>query len=118
MKTPSKLLWFPITLFLLTASEMKAIGPLRAVSSATRPNVAAAGGSFTPGFSGDGRFVVFLSHANNLVTNDDLSPYLDVFVRDLITSNTVLVSANRSEEHTSELQSRQYLVCRLLLEKK
>src|SRR3712207_8443538 len=26
--------------------------------------------------------------------------------------------AYRSEEHTSELQSRQYLVCRLLLEKK
>src|SRR5947209_9775034 len=26
--------------------------------------------------------------------------------------------ARRSEEHTSELQSRQYLVCRLLLEKK
>src|SRR3712207_6871094 len=30
---------------------------------------------------------------------------------------TVLVEG-RSEEHTSELQSRQYLVCRLLLEKK
>src|SRR3712207_8850454 len=27
-------------------------------------------------------------------------------------------SGTRSEEHTSELQSRQYLVCRLLLEKK
>src|SRR3712207_8193510 len=27
-------------------------------------------------------------------------------------------SSGRSEEHTSELQSRQYLVCRLLLEKK
>src|SRR3712207_8037574 len=27
-------------------------------------------------------------------------------------------SDERSEEHTSELQSRQYLVCRLLLEKK
>src|SRR3712207_9392371 len=27
-------------------------------------------------------------------------------------------SPGRSEEHTSELQSRQYLVCRLLLEKK
>src|SRR3712207_7993434 len=26
--------------------------------------------------------------------------------------------SHRSEEHTSELQSRQYLVCRLLLEKK
>src|SRR3712207_7167028 len=29
-----------------------------------------------------------------------------------------LVAKGRSEEHTSELQSRQYLVCRLLLEKK
>src|SRR3712207_8967307 len=29
-----------------------------------------------------------------------------------------LSGARRSEEHTSELQSRQYLVCRLLLEKK
>src|SRR3712207_6884037 len=33
--------------------------------------------------------------------------------------DTVVVNGtNRSEEHTSELQSRQYLVCRLLLEKK
>src|SRR3712207_7420048 len=31
---------------------------------------------------------------------------------------TTCVAAIRSEEHTSELQSRQYLVCRLLLEKK
>src|SRR3712207_7897434 len=29
-----------------------------------------------------------------------------------------VVLGRRSEEHTSELQSRQYLVCRLLLEKK
>src|SRR3712207_8183292 len=29
-----------------------------------------------------------------------------------------LLRRRRSEEHTSELQSRQYLVCRLLLEKK
>src|SRR3712207_7137209 len=28
------------------------------------------------------------------------------------------LGVDRSEEHTSELQSRQYLVCRLLLEKK
>src|SRR3712207_7813417 len=35
--------------------------------------------------------------------------------------NSLVISeamAQRSEEHTSELQSRQYLVCRLLLEKK
>src|SRR3712207_7741811 len=31
---------------------------------------------------------------------------------------TVKKTLSRSEEHTSELQSRQYLVCRLLLEKK
>src|SRR3712207_7643567 len=36
---------------------------------------------------------------------------------DLFDSRTGIY-ANRSEEHTSELQSRQYLVCRLLLEKK
>src|SRR3712207_8750330 len=34
------------------------------------------------------------------------------------TGRTPLGTALRSEEHTSELQSRQYLVCRLLLEKK
>src|SRR3712207_7452191 len=38
---------------------------------------------------------------------------LVVLVRELAVVHVV-----RSEEHTSELQSRQYLVCRLLLEKK
>src|SRR3712207_8752754 len=33
-------------------------------------------------------------------------------------ADTGLFEYARSEEHTSELQSRQYLVCRLLLEKK
>src|SRR3712207_7434895 len=37
------------------------------------------------------------------------------FCRTFIASDTLHA---RSEEHTSELQSRQYLVCRLLLEKK
>src|SRR3712207_7221336 len=35
-----------------------------------------------------------------------------------ITPGAIGGGATRSEEHTSELQSRQYLVCRLLLEKK
>src|SRR3712207_7443459 len=34
------------------------------------------------------------------------------------TGKVTTLPAHRSEEHTSELQSRQYLVCRLLLEKK
>src|SRR3712207_2451124 len=37
----------------------------------------------------------------------------------LVGADTILAAPGaRSEEHTSELQSRQYLVCRLLLEKK
>src|SRR3712207_7027836 len=39
-------------------------------------------------------------------------------VQALIMLFALLVVPIRSEEHTSELQSRQYLVCRLLLEKK
>src|SRR5947209_10987344 len=35
-----------------------------------------------------------------------------------VDTNGNLQTVARSEEHTSELQSRQYLVCRLLLEKK
>src|SRR3712207_7311904 len=42
---------------------------------------------------------------------------LDSHARWAVPSATSAV-ARRSEEHTSELQSRQYLVCRLLLEKK
>src|SRR3712207_7713190 len=43
------------------------------------------------------------------------------FSSELIVADTTSMcpySSARSEEHTSELQSRQYLVCRLLLEKK
>src|SRR3712207_7865001 len=39
-------------------------------------------------------------------------------VRDVALLRGALGRGRRSEEHTSELQSRQYLVCRLLLEKK
>src|SRR3712207_7276372 len=38
--------------------------------------------------------------------------------RSLLRTGDHLLNVHRSEEHTSELQSRQYLVCRLLLEKK
>src|SRR3712207_7505560 len=36
----------------------------------------------------------------------------------MLGTTAALAKRSRSEEHTSELQSRQYLVCRLLLEKK
>src|SRR3712207_7517359 len=44
----------------------------------------------------------------------DRQPQLEGIVK----GNAATCLARRSEEHTSELQSRQYLVCRLLLEKK
>src|SRR3712207_7484799 len=45
-------------------------------------------------------------------------PSLTAESTSLPTPSTSGMPALRSEEHTSELQSRQYLVCRLLLEKK
>src|SRR3712207_7163713 len=47
------------------------------------------------------------------------APYPSTVVMGAVTARVAGVEeiAVRSEEHTSELQSRQYLVCRLLLEK-
>src|SRR5690625_6840803 len=50
-----------------------------------------------------------------LPMRDKLAQLLMVGVRDGADAHAVVV---RSEEHTSELQSRGHLVCRLLLEKK
>src|SRR3712207_7197113 len=62
------------------------------------------------------------AHANGLAVhvwtiNDraDMEWLVDIGVDGIMTDVPTLL---RSEEHTSELQSRQYLVCRLLLEKK
>src|SRR3712207_7823529 len=45
-------------------------------------------------------------------------PAIDAWLSQIGAGAIGLVAFERSEEHTSELQSRQYLVCRLLLEKK
>src|SRR6266550_2807044 len=80
-------------IFTFCAGRLSLLGDTnRAVSLSARPNIAGAGGSFGPAFSEDGRFVIFASFANNLVTNDNLAPFLDIFVRDLTTSNTTLIS--------------------------
>src|SRR3712207_6960251 len=62
-----------------------------------------------------GRMVALDFHAG-------LAHALELRLVHFLTSNPVQYhvdfdAAARSEEHTSELQSRQYLVCRLLLEK-
>src|SRR2546422_1958021 len=43
---------------------------------------------------------------------------IDVEQNELHAENIIDIEGTRSEEHTSELQSRLHLVCRLLLEKK
>src|SRR3712207_8077977 len=58
-----------------------------------------------------GNYSVFTSWNNKWVHN---TYYTGTVTYPFIWRNT----GYRSEEHTSELQSRQYLVCRLLLEKK
>src|SRR3712207_8598434 len=50
--------------------------------------------------------------------NGDIVKGLETPAEARITAGASLKGNTRSEEHTSELQSRQYLVCRLLLEKK
>src|SRR5947209_12836663 len=59
--------------------------------------------------------------ARNVSPTSAASPYtyLTAVPRlDTVPADQSYAPAARSEEHTSELQSRQYLVCRLLLEKK
>src|SRR6266545_5616655 len=62
------------------------------VSDSARPGATGGGGSYQPVLSPDGRFVAFVSQANNLVTNDNLAPYLDVFLRDRAAGSITLVS--------------------------
>ena len=78
--------------FLASACDRLDAAAPAAGSAPAQPSASAAGSSFNPVFSADGQHLVFVSHANNLVTNDDLGFSLDVFVRDLVNSNTVLVS--------------------------
>src|SRR5688572_29394074 len=56
------------------------------------PSVTGAGHSMAPAMRSDGRYIVFVSHANNLVTNDNLRPFLDVFVHGFEALATTLIS--------------------------
>src|SRR3712207_2396614 len=55
-------------------------------------------------------------YPDNLVRKAYINPASDILDRQSLLLYRAM--STRSEEHTSELQSRQYLVCRLLLEKK
>src|SRR3712207_6872790 len=58
--------------------------------------------------------LIIMDEPSAVLDNEEVERLFGV-IRDLTAHDVAVV---RSEEHTSELQSRQYLVCRLLLEKK
>src|SRR3712207_7395729 len=58
-----------------------------------------------------------LDHVNGHLADDE-RPFVVVEPHFGVAPRVRFLCRDRSEEHTSELQSRQYLVCRLLLEKK
>ena len=87
-----KTLFYSI-LFALAATEVSAGAQTSTlISGSPRPSATGGGGSYQPVLSPDGRFVAFVSQANNLVTNDNLAPYLDVFLRDRASGSIALVS--------------------------
>src|SRR5690606_40947698 len=79
-----------------------------------------------PIFISSGFIIIFIIHSGALrvVTPSSLGPinFLSILWQAVHilpkTSSPCAAIASRSEEHTSELQSRENLVCRLLLEKK
>src|SRR3712207_7837565 len=71
------------------------------------------------------RKTMFIKYSNAFIifpggfgTLDEAFEALTLIQTGKISQFPVILFGRRSEEHTSELQSRQYIVCRLLLEKK
>src|SRR3712207_8924074 len=84
---------------------------------------------YTTLFRSNGRVEIQIFPNNQLGADTDVLSQLrsggvEFFTLSPLILSTLVPNASvsgigfRSEEHTSELQSRQYLVCRLLLEKK
>src|SRR3712207_7558581 len=62
------------------------------------------------------RFILFNEKGDLIIARLTPKGYQEIDRAHILEPTNTM--AGRSEEHTSELQSRQYLVCRLLLEKK
>src|SRR5688500_7621804 len=67
-------------------------GELHPISIPDRQSASAGGNSVNPSFSPDGKSLLFISHANNLVTNDDFGVWLDVFARNMENGHVSLIS--------------------------
>src|SRR5437867_4054623 len=100
------LIWWRafVCAFLTGVALTTAAGPFQLVSvrdPSQGPPAGGSGDSWGPILSSDGRFVLFSSTANNLVTTSNgnalqvlVAPHLNVFLRDRAAGTTTLVSAN------------------------
>ncbi|HKQ39835.1 MAG TPA: hypothetical protein VJ063_17280 [Verrucomicrobiae bacterium] len=68
------------------------------ISRSGAPTVSASGTSYMPLLSGDRNYIVFLSSAKNLATNESFAPYLNVFRHDLMMSETKLISTGANAD--------------------
>src|SRR3712207_7242741 len=84
------------TLFPYTTLFRSVLAPMAGITDAAYRRLCAEQGA--------GLYVCEMITSRGLVERDEVT--------------LAMLTFDRSEEHTSELQSRQYLVCRLLLEKK
>src|SRR2546422_11744991 len=96
---------------------------IRILNAPVRPDVAAASGIATSQ-NGSGTRVIFIVGVNGAGKTTSIGKLANRLRQEgrsvvLCAADTFRAAAiERSEEHTSELQSRLHLVCRLLLEKK
>jgi Tol biopolymer transport system component len=81
------------TFLLHPAARLLAASP-QAASVASQPSLSGSASSFNPVISADGRWVVFVSQANNLCVEDDLGLNLDLFAYEVAAGKTSLVSVN------------------------
>jgi Tol biopolymer transport system component len=73
----------------------QAPGPLQAAGAPEYPGQSASGPSTNPRLSADGRWLVFVSSADNLVTNAGNGPRSDVFIREIQSGVITLISVGQ-----------------------
>lgn len=92
----TKSITLKISLLILMLSSM-AMGQQPELVSVNRLGTGSGNNqSYYPIISANGRYVVFGSQANNLVSNDNNGSIRDIFVRDLVSDKTALVSVNKA----------------------
>ena len=94
-RNPSMLwLWALVLSLAVSGSAAEPLELLSVRHPALPASVGGNGDSVEPVVTPDGRFVLFASTANNLVTNDDAQFGMDVFLHDRESGRTTLVSVN------------------------